>query len=161
PTRRAYRRSRGAASNPPVDRRRRADSPTARFRCFDSLRPAAPTGRSPPSYSSAKRPWRVTSATSSPSSECHRGRRRPPTRTTTVWSNVHRNTHARRVGTRDSTDAPTICRLAPLVRIQFADGGTMNIDTVIVGAGQTGLATAYELKRRGRTAVVLHEHSRV
>jgi len=37
----------------------------------------------------------------------------------------------------------------------------MNIDTVIVGAGQTGLATAYELKRRGRTSVVLHEHSRV
>jgi putative flavoprotein involved in K+ transport len=37
----------------------------------------------------------------------------------------------------------------------------MNIDTVIVGAGQNGLATAYELRKRGRVAVVLHEHPRV
>jgi len=37
----------------------------------------------------------------------------------------------------------------------------MNIDTVIIGAGQTGLATAYELKQRSRTAVVLNEHPRV
>jgi putative flavoprotein involved in K+ transport len=38
---------------------------------------------------------------------------------------------------------------------------TVRTDTVIVGAGQTGLATAYHLKRRGVSAVVLDEHPRV
>ena len=37
----------------------------------------------------------------------------------------------------------------------------MDVDTVIVGAGQTGLATAYELKRRGITALVLDGQRRV
>ena len=38
---------------------------------------------------------------------------------------------------------------------------TVRADTVIVGAGQTGLATAYHLKRRGISAVVLDEHPRI
>ncbi|HZD97670.1 MAG TPA: FAD-dependent oxidoreductase [Micromonosporaceae bacterium] len=38
---------------------------------------------------------------------------------------------------------------------------TMRADTVVVGAGQTGLATAYHLKQRGIDAVVLDEHPRV
>jgi putative flavoprotein involved in K+ transport len=38
---------------------------------------------------------------------------------------------------------------------------TVRVDTVIVGAGQTGLATAYHLKRQGIEAVVLDEHPRV
>src|SRR3954470_9827928 len=37
----------------------------------------------------------------------------------------------------------------------------MDVDRVIVGGGQTGLATAYELKRRGVAALVLDEHPRV
>ena len=38
---------------------------------------------------------------------------------------------------------------------------TVRADTVIVGAGQTGLATAYHLKRHGISAVVLDEHPRI
>lgn len=38
---------------------------------------------------------------------------------------------------------------------------TVRAETVIVGAGQTGLATAYHLKRHGISAVVLDEHPRV
>lgn len=38
---------------------------------------------------------------------------------------------------------------------------TESIDTVIVGAGQAGLATAYELGRRGRECVVLDRSPRV
>jgi putative flavoprotein involved in K+ transport len=37
----------------------------------------------------------------------------------------------------------------------------MDIETIIIGAGQTGLATAYELRRRGRSSLVLDEHARV
>ena len=36
-----------------------------------------------------------------------------------------------------------------------------HVETVIVGAGQTGLATAYHLKRRGRDCLVLDAHQRV
>src|SRR6187200_2644462 len=36
-----------------------------------------------------------------------------------------------------------------------------HIETVIVGAGQAGLATAYHLKRRGRDCVVLDANQRV
>jgi putative flavoprotein involved in K+ transport len=35
------------------------------------------------------------------------------------------------------------------------------VETVIIGAGQTGLATAYHLQRAGRECVVLNEHPRV
>ncbi len=38
---------------------------------------------------------------------------------------------------------------------------TEHLDTVIIGAGQCGLATAYHLGRRGRDAVVLDENARV
>jgi putative flavoprotein involved in K+ transport len=38
---------------------------------------------------------------------------------------------------------------------------TVRTDTVVVGAGQTGLATAYHLKRHGVSAVVLDEHPRI
>jgi putative flavoprotein involved in K+ transport len=37
----------------------------------------------------------------------------------------------------------------------------MDIETIVIGAGQTGLATAYELRRRGRPSLVLDEHARV
>ena len=40
-------------------------------------------------------------------------------------------------------------------------GRGMEIETIIVGAGQTGLATAYELGRRGRPALVVDAHARV
>ena len=36
-----------------------------------------------------------------------------------------------------------------------------HIETVIVGAGQAGLATAYHLKRRGRDCLVLDRNARV
>ena len=36
-----------------------------------------------------------------------------------------------------------------------------HVETVIVGAGQAGLATAYHLKRRGRDCLVLDAHQRV
>ena len=36
-----------------------------------------------------------------------------------------------------------------------------HVETVIVGAGQAGLATAYHLKRRGRECVVLDDNQRV
>jgi putative flavoprotein involved in K+ transport len=39
--------------------------------------------------------------------------------------------------------------------------GPTRVETVIIGAGQTGLATAYHLGRAGRGCVVLHEHLRV
>ena len=38
---------------------------------------------------------------------------------------------------------------------------TIDIETVIIGAGQAGLATAYHLQRRGRSCVVLDAGSRV
>jgi putative flavoprotein involved in K+ transport len=39
--------------------------------------------------------------------------------------------------------------------------GTERVETVIVGGGQAGLATAYVLARRGRPAVILDAHERV
>jgi putative flavoprotein involved in K+ transport len=39
--------------------------------------------------------------------------------------------------------------------------GPERVETVIIGAGQTGLATAYHLRRAGRECVVLDEHPRV
>jgi putative flavoprotein involved in K+ transport len=41
------------------------------------------------------------------------------------------------------------------------NGGTERVDTVIVGAGQCGLATAYHLNRHGLDCVVLDENARV
>jgi putative flavoprotein involved in K+ transport len=38
---------------------------------------------------------------------------------------------------------------------------TVRVDTLVIGAGQTGLATAYHPRRRGIAAVVLDEHPRV
>jgi len=40
-------------------------------------------------------------------------------------------------------------------------GGREHVPTVIIGAGQAGLSTAYHLTRRGHRCVVLHEHTRV
>ena len=37
---------------------------------------------------------------------------------------------------------------------------TEHIETVVIGAGQAGLATAYHLKRRGRDCLVLDAHQR-
>jgi putative flavoprotein involved in K+ transport len=39
--------------------------------------------------------------------------------------------------------------------------GRERVPTIIIGAGQTGLATAYHLTRRGHRCLVLHEHTRV
>jgi putative flavoprotein involved in K+ transport len=39
--------------------------------------------------------------------------------------------------------------------------GAERVDTVVIGAGQTGLATAYHLQRLGLSAVVLEENARV
>jgi putative flavoprotein involved in K+ transport len=39
--------------------------------------------------------------------------------------------------------------------------GPERVETVVIGAGQTGLATAYHLQRAGRECVVLDEHPRV
>src|SRR6476659_6013904 len=39
--------------------------------------------------------------------------------------------------------------------------GPRRVETVVIGAGQTGLATAYHLKRAGRECLVVHEHDRV
>jgi putative flavoprotein involved in K+ transport len=39
--------------------------------------------------------------------------------------------------------------------------GAERVDTVVIGAGQTGLATAYHLKRLGLSSVVLEENPRV
>ena len=39
--------------------------------------------------------------------------------------------------------------------------GRERVPTIIIGAGQTGLATAYFLTRRGHRCLVLHEHTRV
>lgn len=39
--------------------------------------------------------------------------------------------------------------------------GREHVPTIIIGAGQTGLATAYYLTLRGHRCVVLHEHTRV
>ncbi len=39
--------------------------------------------------------------------------------------------------------------------------GTEHVETVIIGAGQAGLATAYELQRQGREALVLDANGRV
>jgi putative flavoprotein involved in K+ transport len=41
------------------------------------------------------------------------------------------------------------------------DGDAERAETVVLGAGQTGLATAYHLGLLGRTCVVLEEHDRV
>ena len=35
------------------------------------------------------------------------------------------------------------------------------VETVIIGAGQAGLATAYHLKKRGRDCVVLDRNQRI
>jgi putative flavoprotein involved in K+ transport len=40
-------------------------------------------------------------------------------------------------------------------------GAREHVPTIIIGAGQTGLATAYHLTRRGHRCLVLHEHTRV
>jgi putative flavoprotein involved in K+ transport len=40
-------------------------------------------------------------------------------------------------------------------------GGTRHVETVIVGAGQAGLATAFHLARRGRAHVILDAEARV
>lgn len=55
----------------------------ARSRCSRWSRPARPTGRWPPRWCSARRPWPGTCRTSSPSSGCRRARRRRPTPTST------------------------------------------------------------------------------
>ena len=39
--------------------------------------------------------------------------------------------------------------------------GTERVDTVIVGGGQGGLATAYHLKRLGHDPMILDAHARV
>src|SRR5262245_65167302 len=39
--------------------------------------------------------------------------------------------------------------------------GSEHVPTIIIGAGQTGLATAYHLTRGGHRCLVLHEHTRV
>ena len=39
--------------------------------------------------------------------------------------------------------------------------GPHRVETVVIGAGQTGLATAYHLTRAGHECLVLHEHVRV
>ena len=38
---------------------------------------------------------------------------------------------------------------------------TEHIETVIIGAGQAGLSTAYHLKQQGRACIVLDRHARV
>src|SRR5262245_37666795 len=40
-------------------------------------------------------------------------------------------------------------------------GNAEHVETVVIGAGQAGLATAYHLKRRGRPFVVLEANARV
>lgn len=38
---------------------------------------------------------------------------------------------------------------------------TENIETLIIGAGQAGLATGYHLKRRGRRLLIVDANARV
>jgi putative flavoprotein involved in K+ transport len=45
--------------------------------------------------------------------------------------------------------------------IDGSDGGVNRAETVIIGAGQAGLATGYHLQRRGRPFVILDASSRV
>ncbi|WP_372736560.1 NAD(P)-binding protein, partial [Nocardioides sp.] len=53
---------------------------------------------------------------------------------------------------------------APSVDHTPSPGGTMQertIETVVIGAGQAGLATGYHLRRKGREFVILDSASRV
>jgi tetratricopeptide (TPR) repeat protein len=68
----------------PPRRNRREASRRASSRCSALWRPAGPTARSPPSWSSARRRSPATSATSSPSSICRAGPRPPLTPTSTI-----------------------------------------------------------------------------
>ena len=57
-------------------------------------------GRSPPTCSSARRPWPATSATSSPSWACRPAPRPPPTPTSTTSSSAPTQNHPRRQAAR-------------------------------------------------------------
>ncbi|HEX3297291.1 MAG TPA: NAD(P)/FAD-dependent oxidoreductase [Nocardioides sp.] len=54
----------------------------------------------------------------------------------------------------DTTTSPTSVR-------PVADTGPEQVETVIIGAGQAGLATAYHLQRAGRRYVVLERSARI
>jgi putative flavoprotein involved in K+ transport len=41
------------------------------------------------------------------------------------------------------------------------DQGPVRVETVVIGAGQAGLATGYHLARRGREFVILDAYPRV
>ena len=75
----------------------------------------------------------------------------------------HRKNHpfraATRMGRYDRRDAtaPT-----PSVMASSPSGGAMqDVETVIIGAGQAGLATAQRLRKRGRECVVLDHNQRI
>src|SRR5688572_21473726 len=73
------------------------------------------------------------------------------------------STHAARTRLGILADATTGSRFLAS-ELHPTAGGTMStehIETVIIGAGQAGLSTAFHLKKQGRACVVLDSNSRV
>src|SRR5262249_38391724 len=109
--------------------------------------------------SSASGPSIGTSATSSPSCASPPEPQRRPTHTSTASCE----------GVGGITHAPTTRRW---VLHRMSSGGCAaaiaamtthlhDLETVVVGGGQAGLATGYHLARRGRSFVILDAHDRI
>ena len=144
--------SRGSSSSP-----RSADTGSTSGCCADPEPPSSAPGSTsprPPRCSGPRWPS-ATDRARSPSAV------RPSALSRSTWPWVHPPIARRqRMGIQpDARPPPRVPSVAPP---STAPGGTMDhVETVIIGAGQAGLSTAYHLKQQGRDCVVLDRNQRI